>query len=184
MREHKDELIIQFIHVTKHVNPFSTHADAATTSNKGKHAVCVVGANNHSKIKLLRSGRGSARRGRVKTSTLRDRTFRWRQIKTIDKSCNLDRVHLRCFKAMYLLEVGGLKRTKVAAAAMKSSLCFDIICLSRIPSASTRQQLRCCICMAIYADMLTDRHTKDVEKELVVSEEPFSPFMLHTWMAV
>lgn len=66
-----------------------------------------------------------------KTNTMRDRTFRWRQIKTIDKSCNLDRVHLRGFKAMYLLEVRGLKRTKVAAtaAAMKSSLCFAIICL-------------------------------------------------------
>lgn len=77
----------------------------------------------------------------VKTSVRRVRTFRWRQIKTIDKSSNLDRVHLTGFKAMHLLELGGFKRIKVAAAASKSSPRFDIICLSRIPLASTRQRL-------------------------------------------
>lgn len=152
-------MIIQFIHVTEHVNPFSPHADAATTSNKGKHAVHMAGADNHSTIKPPRSGRGSARRGRAKTSTLRDRTFRWRQIKTTDKSCNLDRVQLRGFKAMYLLEVGSSKRTKVAAAAaatVRSSLGFNIICLSRIASASTRQQLtQLGVCLRLYSCTLT-----------------------------
>lgn len=73
----------------------------------------------------------------MKTSVRRVRTFRWRQIKTIDKSSNLDRVHLTGFKAMHLLELGGFKRIKVAAAASKSLPRFDIICLSRIPLAST-----------------------------------------------
>lgn len=75
------------------------------------------------------------------TSVRRVRTFRWRQIKTIDKSSNLDRVHLAGFKAMHLLELGGFRRIKVAAAASKSLPRFDIICLSRIPLASTRQRL-------------------------------------------
>lgn len=89
---------------------------------------------------------------------------------------------------MYLLEVGGLKRTKVAAAAaVKSSLCFDIICLSRIPSVSTHQQLPQlgAAFVQLYADMLTDtiHISKDIEKELMISEELFSPFMLRTWIA-
>lgn len=63
---------------------------------------------------------------------------------------------------MYLLEVGGLKRTKVAAAAVKSSLCFDIICLSRTASAWTRQQLTQlgAAFVWLYADMITDTHFK------------------------
>lgn len=91
---------------------------------------------------------------------------------------------------MYLLEIGGSKRTKVATAAaatVKSSLCFDIICLSRIPSASTQQQLPQlgAAFVQLYADMLTDtlHISKDTEKELVVSKELFSPFMLRTWIA-
>lgn len=45
---------------------------------------------------------------------------------------------------MHLVEVGGFKRIKVAAAAAAASKTlprFDIICLSRTPLASTRQRL-------------------------------------------
>lgn len=85
--------------------------------------------------------KGSARRGRGENNTCE--TFRRRQIKTTDKSSDLDRVHLTGFKAMHLLEPGGFKRIKVAAAdaASKSLPCFDIISLSRAPVASTRQRL-------------------------------------------
>lgn len=93
------------------------------------------------KLKLQDQVEGVQGEVGVKASVRRVRTFRWRQIKTIDKSSNLDRVHLTGFKAMHLLELGGFKRIKVAAAASKSSPRFDIICLSRIPSASTRQRL-------------------------------------------
>lgn len=107
-----------------------------------EHAALVsCGPTTTPKLNSYDQVAGSTRRGRGENNTCgKCETFRWRQMKTTDKSSNLDRVHLAGFKAMRLLEPRGFKRIKVAAAASESLPCFDIICLSRTPLALTRQR--------------------------------------------